>query len=89
MEVLEDIDIEVSEITSEQLHNKGFSLMSYDGELCLPNRQRTVQNVNANGELTLKGAQIFAKNVLANLQNVKDIRIIFSGSGYDVYTLTN
>jgi hypothetical protein len=87
MKTLENI--EVSEMTGEQLNSQGYCIMSYDGELCLPNNQRTKRNVNSNGELTIEGAKFFAKDVSANLQGVKDVKVIFGGSGYDVYALTD
>lgn len=82
-------DIRVTENTGEELIDQGYSLMSSDGELCLPENQRTKQYVNDNGELTSEGARFFAKDVLAHLRGVRDVKIIFSGSGYDVYALSN
>ena len=82
-------NIEVSEMTGEQLNSQGYDIMSYDGEQCLPENQRTKRNVNPNGELTIEGAKFFAKDVSANLKGVKDVKVIFGGSGYDVYASTD
>lgn len=82
-------DIEETEMTGKELINKGDSLMSYDGELCLPEGQRTRQNINGEGLLTLSGAKVFGRAVLANLRGVRDVKIVHADSGYDVYALSN
>ncbi|MFA6023197.1 MAG: hypothetical protein WC781_03855 [Candidatus Pacearchaeota archaeon] len=75
---------EVSEKRPEELFREGYDLMSYNGELCLKESDRTNEN-NNDGELSLSGAKIFAQDVLRNMEGIKDVKIIHDGNYYDVY----
>ena len=77
--------IKLIEETPEVLFNQGYTLMSYDGESCLKECDRTRKNT-CDGELSLSGAEIFAENVFSNAIGVGEVRIVRTGNGgYDVY----
>ena len=78
-------EIEISKGSPKELISRGYDIMSYDGELCLLERERTKETVNDNGDLKLKGAEIFAREVLQHLERVEDVKIVKSGSAFDVY----
>jgi hypothetical protein len=79
---------EISNQTTKQLEEKGYSLMTYEGGLALPERMRNNENVNADGGLTLKGAIIFKKGLEKNLESIRgDAQITKNDSSYDVYAL--
>jgi hypothetical protein len=80
-------DIKVSEITGEELLDRGYHLISYAGGLCLPCGQDTKENVNEEGNLTLKGSQVLAIDTLKNLEDVRDVKIAKNNDAYDVYAL--
>ncbi len=78
-------NIEVSTIPGEVLLNKGYHLISYAGELNLPCGQNTKENVNGEGNLTLKGSQVVARDTWKNFEDVKDVKISKNNDAYDVY----
>ncbi len=74
----------VSEEKVNRLIDRGYTLRSYDGEQCLEEIERTDENVNHFGDLTLRGAEIFALRLSKNPE-IEDIKIVHAGYAFDVY----